>query len=151
MLFCAHSNTAPDSATLLIMRIFKLAFIALLLLSPSTLAAQEKIAFMSQRDGNAEIYVMNADGTNQLRLTFNPAFDDKPAFSRSGEKIAFMSFRDGNAEIYVMHADGTSQTRLTNHPGSDSDPAFSPDGSKIAFSSSRSGHLGIWGNECGWL
>ena len=94
------------------MRILKFAFTALLLLSPATLAAQEKIAFMSQRNGNAEIYVMNADGTNQLRLTFNPAFDDEPAFSRSGEKIAFMSFRDGNAEIYVMHADGSSQTRI---------------------------------------
>jgi Tol biopolymer transport system component len=126
------------------MRILKLAFTALLLLSPATLAAQEKIAFMSQRDGNGEIYVMNADGTNQLRLTFNPAFDSEPAFSRAGDKIAFMSFRDGNAEIYIMHADGSSQTRLTNHPGSDAQPAFSPDGSKIAFVSTRSGQVSIW-------
>ena len=126
------------------MRILNFAFTALLLLSPATLTAQEKIAFMSQRDGNGEIYVMNADGTNQLRLTFNSAFDSEPAFSRSGEKIAFTSFRDGNAEIYVMHADGSSQTRITNSPGADFHPTFSSDGSKIAFASSRSGHLAIW-------
>ena len=126
------------------MRILNFAFTALLLLSPATVAAQEKIAFMSQRDGNAEIYVMNADGTNQLRLTFHTAFDSDPAFSRSGDKIAFRSFRDGNSEIYVMHADGSSQTRVTNHPGSDGQPTFSPDGSKIAFVSDRSAHLAIW-------
>ena len=126
------------------MRILNYAFIALLLLSPATLSAQEKIAFMSQRDGNGEIYVMNADGTNQVRLTFNPAFDTEPAFSRGGEKIAFTSFRDGNAEVYVMHADGSSQTRITNNPGADIHPTFSPDGSKIAFTSTRSGHVAIW-------
>ena len=121
-----------------------LTFTAVLLLIPATLSAQEKIVFRSQRDGNSEIYVMNADGTNQLRLTFTTAFEGDPAFSRSGDKIAFMSFRDGNAEIYIMHADGTSQTRLTNNPGSDLEPTFSPDGSKIAFVSDRSGHVGIW-------
>ena len=119
-------------------------FTAFLLFIPSTLSAQEKIAFMSQRDGNGEIYVMNTNGTNQLRLTNHPAFDSDPAFSRSGDKIAFRSFRDGNSEIYVMHPDGSSQIRITNHPGSDGTPTFSPDGSKIAFASDRSGHLAIW-------
>ncbi|HKY45962.1 MAG TPA: DUF5050 domain-containing protein, partial [Pyrinomonadaceae bacterium] len=127
------------------MRILKLTITALLLLSPATLSAQEKIAFMSQRDGNGEVYVMNADGTNQLRLTFNPAFDSDPAFSPGGEKIAFTSYRDGNAEIYVMNSDGSSQTRLTNNPGSDLFPAFSPDGTKIAFASQRNNFwIGIW-------
>ena len=120
------------------------AFTAVLLLMPATLSAQEKIAFESQRDGNHEIYVMNADGTNQLRVTFNSVFDGDAAFSPGGEKIAFTSTRDGNAEIYIMHTDGSSQTRLTNSPGSDAHPAFSPDGTKIAFASERSGHLAIW-------
>jgi Tol biopolymer transport system component len=121
------------------------AFMTTLLLMPATVSAQwEKIAFQSQRDGNPEIYIMNTNGTEQLRLTVNSVFDGDPAFSPGGEKIAFSSWRDGNEEVYIMHADGSSQTRLTNSPGVDAHPTFSPDGSKIAFVSERSGHLGIW-------
>ena len=104
-----------------------------------------KIVFFSDRDGNAEIYVMNADGSSQTNLTNNPAADDEfPAWSPDGSKIAFTSRRDGNAEIYVMNADGSSQTRLTNNPAADYLPAWSPDGSKIAFASSRDGNAEIY-------
>ena len=78
-----------------------------------------KIAFSSNRTGDNEIYVMNANGTEQTRLTTNPANDDFPAWSPDGLKIAFNSYRDGNTEIYVMNADGTGQTRLTNNPSYD--------------------------------
>ena len=99
-----------------------------------------KIAFTSTRDGNSEIYVMDASGSNQTRLTNNPAFDFSPSFSRDGSKIAFVSNRDGIPQIYVMNADGSNQTRLTNNPASaDVSPSFSGDGSKIAFSSTRYG------------
>src|SRR5215217_3418381 len=117
---------------------------ATLLLMPAVLYAQEKIAFQSQRDGNPEVYVMNPDGSNQRRLTFNSSFDGEPAFTPSGDKIAFSSYRDGNSEIYIMDADGSLQTKLTNNPAFDGHPAFSPDGKKIAFASERGGHLGIW-------
>src|SRR3989442_11795477 len=68
------------------------------------------IAFTSDRDGNAEIYTMNADGTGQTNLTNNPFFDCCPAWSPDGTRIAFTSNRDGNVEIYVMNADGTGVT-----------------------------------------
>jgi Tol biopolymer transport system component len=76
-----------------------------------------KIAFSSDRDGNTEIYVMNAqDGSNQTNLTMNPAFDFDPSWSPDGTKIAFSSDRDGNTEIYVMNAqDGSNQARLTDN------------------------------------
>ena len=93
----------------------------------------EQIAFESDRDGNWEIYVMNADGTNQTRLTSPPAENGGHAWSPDGSKIAFTSKRDGNDEIYVMNADGTSQMRLTNNPAEDLGPSWSPDGSKIGF------------------
>ncbi|MGH8497327.1 MAG: hypothetical protein ACRERV_00715 [Methylococcales bacterium] len=80
------------------------------------------IAFMSFRDGNLELYVMNADGSAQTRLTNNPAYDGDPSWSPDGKRIAFGSFRGGNAEIYVMNADGSAQTRLTNNPAYDADP-----------------------------
>jgi Tol biopolymer transport system component len=93
-----------------------------------------RIVFTSERDGNPEIYVMNADGSGQVRLTSNPADDIQPVWSPDGRRIAFVSFRDGNPEIYVMNADGGSPTRLTNNTANDFDPAWSPGGTKIVFS-----------------
>jgi Tol biopolymer transport system component len=76
-----------------------------------------RIAFESLRDdGDAEIYVMNADGTNQTRLTTSPGSDYAPAWSPDGGMIAFETDRDGNREIYAMNADGTGLQNLTNHP-----------------------------------
>jgi Tol biopolymer transport system component len=95
-----------------------------------------KIAFDSTRDGNTEIYVMNADGSEQTRLTNELAIDRDAAFSADGRRIAFVSERDGNSEVYVMNADGSGQTRLTNNTAADFQPAFSPDG-RIAFMSDR--------------
>jgi TolB protein len=95
--------------------------------------ANGKIAFVSNRDGNNEIYVMNLDGSGQKRLTNNPAFDSYPSWSPNGTKIAFTSNRDGNLEVYVMNADGSNQVRLTNDASPDSDPTWAPDGKKIAF------------------
>src|SRR5829696_6535400 len=86
---------------------------AVFLMLTATLAAQEKIAFETTRDGNSEIYVMNSDGSAQTRLTNSTGEDFDPAFSPDGSRIAFVSSRDGNSEIYVMNADGTQQTRLT--------------------------------------
>src|SRR5918911_5034898 len=90
-----------------------------------------RIAFISQRDGNREVYTMNADGTDVLRLTNTPGYEFNPAFSPDGRKIAFLSGRDGNNELYVMDADGANQTRLTFNGTDDSMPAWSPDGSQI--------------------
>ena len=84
----------------------------------------EKIAFMSDRDGNFEIYVMNSDGTAQTQVTNNAAGNHDPAFSPDGSKIAFASERDGNEEIYIMNSDGTAPTRLTNNAARDFDPSF---------------------------
>ncbi len=107
------------------------------------LKAGSQIAFVSDRDGNPEIYVMDADGSNQRRLTTDSADDRVPAWSPDGTKIAFSSRRDGNWEIYVMNADGTGQTRLTTDDALTTDdvwdswPAWSPDGTKIAFCTFR--------------
>src|SRR5436190_10123706 len=73
-----------------------------------------KIAFTSDRDGNREIYVMNADGTNQTRLTNNAIVDDYPAWSPNGTKIAFASQKpSGDYAIFRMDADGTNRVEIT--------------------------------------
>ncbi|MBI5293034.1 MAG: PD40 domain-containing protein [Chloroflexi bacterium] len=103
-----------------------------------------RIAFTSNRDGNREIYVMNADGLDPTRLTYNQAGDSDPAWSPDGARIAFSSERDGNWEIYVMNADGSDQTNLTNNSAADVPPAWSPDGARIAFYSYRDGNAEIY-------
>jgi Tol biopolymer transport system component len=93
-------------------------FTVLVIGCSSSLEKNGRIAFSSNRDGNTQIYVMDADGSNQTRLTSNSDIDWAPAWSPDGSKIAFTSTpgRDGKWEIYVMDADGSNQTRLTGHP-----------------------------------
>jgi hypothetical protein len=111
---------------------------------PGSVAGSKKIAFVSERDGNLEIYTMNTDGTGVTRITNNLYNDQDPAWSPDGKKIVFTSSRDGNNEIYIMNADGTSQTRLTNNAANDTTARFSPDGSKIVFISERDGTSRLW-------
>jgi serine/threonine protein kinase len=103
-----------------------------------------KIAFVSDSDGDFDIYAMNLDGSNQINLTDNRAVDSDLSWSPDGKKIAFSSDRDGNSEIYVMNADGSEQTRLTESTLSDFSPSWSPDGKKIVFVSSRKGNPDIY-------
>jgi TolB protein len=112
--------------------------------SPAFSPDGTRIAFTTFRKGDAEVYVMHADGRDVQELTFSLAADDDPAWSPDGRSIAFESWRSGNADIWVMGADGSSQRRLTTSPAWDNDPAYSPDGSKIAFTSERDGNREIY-------
>jgi len=94
-----------------------------------------RIAFVSNRDGNSEIYVMNVDGTGLTRLTNDPAVDDYPAWSPDGSRIAFTSTRDGHNNIYVMNADGTGVTQLTTSTRTFGSQAPAWCGTKIAYMS----------------
>ena len=84
-----------------------------------------------------ELYVMNADGTGQTRLTFNFFFDGNPTWSPDSRQLAFQSREDGDHEIYVVNVDGSGLTKLTDNEDADIFPAWSPDGRVIAFSSNR--------------
>jgi Tol biopolymer transport system component len=106
--------------------------------------AKADIVFVSDRDGNSEIYTMTADGSNQTRLTFDKAIDGFPAWSPDGSMIAFESERSGNYEVYVMNADGSDQRNITRDRSLDSAPSWSPDGSRIAFVSNREGNFDVF-------
>jgi Tol biopolymer transport system component len=91
------------------------------------------IVFVSWRDGNGEVYAMDADGSAPRNLTQHPAKDVRPAWSPDGRSIAFASSRDRQSEIYVMNADGSGKRNLTRDRANDDYPTWSPDGRRIAF------------------
>lgn len=95
------------------------------------------LSFLTTRDGNFEVYSMDANGQNVRNLTNNKALDFWSSWSPDGKQILFYSNRDGNNEIYVMDADGNNPRNLSHHPSHDYLPAWSPDGTKIAFTSNR--------------
>jgi TolB protein len=105
----------------------------------SWIVDNSRIAFVSEQDGNREIYVMEPDGTSQVRLTTRPGADDAPDWSPDRTRIAFHSDRDGNVDIYVMNADGSNQTRITTDSAVDRNPSWSPNGRMLAFESFREG------------
>lgn len=102
-----------------------------------------KIVFVSNRDGNDELYMMDYDGANQTRLTFNKWRDYMPAWSPDQRAIVFTSYRAGNPDLYLLYPyEGRLSpvsTKGTNFSG-----AFSPDGKKIAFCSTRDGNAEIY-------
>ncbi len=92
-----------------------------------------KLAFLSDRDGNPEVYVMNTDATEQQRLTQTQSSEYDIAWAPDGRKIAYVSERDGNAEIYVVDIRSGETSRLTRNNVRDDQPVWSRDSKQIAF------------------
>jgi TolB protein len=103
-----------------------------------------EILFTSTRDGNAEVYLMNADGSNSTNLTRNSFHDYDASWSPDKSQFVFVSERNGNAEIYTMKLDGTNYKRLTNNSAIERYPNWSPNGQEIVFYSERNGNKEIF-------
>ncbi|MCB0156420.1 MAG: PD40 domain-containing protein [Anaerolineae bacterium] len=97
------------------------------------------LLFTSERDGNRELYLLNAGDSQPRNLSQHPADDQQPAWSPDGRELLFSSGRDGSFNIYRLALDSGQVTRLTNSRGFDEWPAWSPDGQYIAFVSTRDG------------
>ena len=95
-----------------------------------------KIAFVTFRDGEREIYIMYSDGSEQTNLTNSSGPDDEPDISPDGDQLVFSSDRENSLDLYVAGADGRGLRRLDDGDGGALSPRWSPDGSRIAFSSS---------------
>ncbi|MEA3439831.1 MAG: hypothetical protein U9R58_06080 [Chloroflexota bacterium] len=105
---------------------------------------QGKISFVSNRDGNSDIYLYDTSNGSIVRLTNSPNEDTQPAISKNGNKIAFISNRSGDNDVWVMNIDGSSQTNITNNPADDQNPTWSPNNGTIAFQTNRDGNLEIY-------
>ena len=104
----------------------------------------QKVVFSSNRAGNDDIYIMNADGTGVTRLTSDPASDRSPTVSPDGTRIAFASNRNANWDIYVMNINGSNVQRITTNGNDDLLPTWAPNSSDIAYYSARSGQGDIY-------
>jgi len=103
-----------------------------------------RIAYVSTSPGNAEIYVMNADGTSPTRLTTEPLADGRPTFTPDGQTILFHSARTaGRQQIFSINVDGSGLTQLTRDSVNFA-PTVSPDGQTVAYVSLRNKSYDIW-------
>jgi TolB protein len=102
---------------------------------PAVSADGQRIAFASSRDGNAEIYVMDADGSDVVRLTEGPADDTRPGWDPKGGRISWLTMREGPPALWTMAPDGSGAKAFRElPPGSiDVDYAWSPQGDRIAI------------------
>jgi len=120
------------------------------LLVPSDAEAQTapsvngRVVFASDADGDWDIWTMNADGTDRVKLTNDGTegpHDAQPTWSPDGTRIVFQSTRGPgeDGDVYVMNADGGNVQRVTSNAHPEYSPDWSPDGSRIVFGSIRDG------------
>jgi Tol biopolymer transport system component len=105
-----------------------------------------RLAFESNRNGNVDIYAVNADGSGTTQLRRSPHDDLDPAWSRT-DKIAYTAQGgDGTRELRVMNFDGSGDHQLTSAPNFSENPSWSPDGRWIVFDSDRAekGNLDVY-------
>jgi TolB protein len=133
------------------MKQFGVSILSFILISFTVIACQGQnnpqcIAFVSDQNGNKDIFLMNDDGSDILQLTNSLADDYSPSWSADGRQISFVSNRNyfengkysySKTDIFIMNKDGTNLKQLTNDPSYNTTPIWSPDGDRIAFVSTR--------------
>jgi TolB protein len=112
--------------------------------TPTALGSGGAIAFSLRREGNTDIYALNQETQQLVRLTHHAAADRSPAWSPDGDYVAFSSNRADNWDIYLLDLVSGALIRLTHDAGFDANPSWSPDGEWLAFETYRDGNLDIY-------
>jgi TolB protein len=114
--------------------------------SPAWSPNGKEIAFLSDREGGPQIFVMNADGSNQRRVSMNGSYNTTPTWSPAkGQRVLAYTTRDGkNFDILTLDLKTKKMVRITQNEGSNEEPSFAPNGRVLAFSSARKGGAGIY-------
>lgn len=103
-----------------------------------------QIAFSSNRAGNFDIWIMDADGTSLRRVTSAPGAERQPAWMPDGQSLVYTANASGASQLMRVGVDGTGATPLTAGEGGHRAPAISPDGRYLAYVSAREGNYDIW-------
>ena len=136
---------SPDLLLLLVLSVAVLCVGAFPVLAEAPATA--KIAFSSWRGRNLDIYLMNPDGSEEVRLTHDLARDAGPQWSPTGEQILFNSDRDGapgDWDLYLMDADGSNVRRVFPKSAARGNPSWSPDGKRIVYNYGEIGNSVIY-------
>jgi Tol biopolymer transport system component len=148
---CAKTIQSHPKNQILTLIVLALFFLCFSVKADHTSAQEESpaivgdIAFISDRADGEQIYLMDADGENERRLTdFENANLSDLDWSPDGNFIAYVNTIGANSDIYVLNVERLTSRRLTTHTGSDYNPAWSPDGSKIAYTTTRDGPPDVW-------
>jgi serine/threonine protein kinase/Tol biopolymer transport system component len=102
-----------------------------------------RVVYGSYASGNADIWIMNADGSNQKQLTDHPQADENPVVSPNGRYVVFQSLRTGNWNLWRMDIDGGNLKQLTTGEN-DVDPDITPDNQWVIYCSTENKNAGIW-------
>jgi Tol biopolymer transport system component len=112
--------------------------------APALSADGERLAFVSDREGEVDVWVTNPGAAEPVRLTQGTGQKLQPVWSPDGTILAYFSNQAGNNDIWLVPAFGGAPVQLTTSPADDINPYWSPDGSRIAFVSDRSGQSEVW-------
>lgn len=104
----------------------------------------DKIVFVSDRNGNDEIYVMNTDGASQKRLTSNVTMDYSPQLSRDGQKIAYVSEMGGVLQVDIMDSDGGNVVKPPANSGNMRNPHWCPQSERVSFITDMEGQIDVY-------
>ncbi len=108
--------------------------------SPSFSPNGSRIVFVSNRGGSPQVYIMNFDGSDQRRITYNGSnYNTSPAWSPDGQKIAFTSLIKGVLQVCIINTNGTGEKQVTDTPYSALHPAWTRDSRIITFSTDIAG------------
>ena len=103
-----------------------------------------RVAFVSNRSGNDEVWTAGGDGSSPVQVTTQAAIPTAPRWSPDGRRIAFAQRPSGNVDIYVVDAQGGTPRRMTTDPANDASAYWSRDGKWIYFASNRTGRQEVW-------
>lgn len=103
-----------------------------------------KVAFVTKRSGNKEIYVMDCDGRNPQRVTNNGSINLKPDFAPSGKEIIYTSYKKGNPDLYRRELFTGLEARISSRSGLNAMAAFAPDGGRIALVMTKDGNSELY-------
>ncbi len=111
--------------------------------------AGTRIAFVSNKTGQKEIYLVDVDGSNLTQLTRDHSISVSPALSPDGRRLAYTGYQSGYADVYEIDLGSGSRQRIIKYPGTNSGASYSPDANRFAVTLSKDGNPELYVTDSG--